>query len=48
LMTENRIRHLPVIENKKVIGMLSLGDLAKETITHQRLLIEQLEQFIKS
>ena len=48
IMTENRIRHLPVLENKKVVGMLSLGDLAKETITHQRLLIDQLESFIKS
>ena len=48
IMTENRIRHLPVVENKKVVGMLSLGDLAKETIKHQRLLIEQLETFIKS
>ena len=48
IMTENRIRHLPVVENRKVIGMLSLGDLAKETITHQRFLIDQLESFIKS
>ena len=48
IMTENRIRHLPVIENKTVVGMLSLGDLAKETITHQRFLIDQLESFIKS
>ena len=48
IMTENRIRHLPVLENKTVIGMLSLGDLAKETITHQRFLIDQLESFIKS
>jgi CBS domain-containing protein len=48
IMTENRIRHLPVVENKKVVGMLSLGDLAKETIIHQRLLIDQLESFIKS
>ena len=48
IMTENRIRHLPVVENKKVIGMLSLGDLAKETNTHQRFLIDQLESFIKS
>ena len=48
IMTENRIRHLPVVENKTVIGMLSLGDLAKETITHQRFLIDQLESFIKS
>jgi CBS domain-containing protein len=48
IMTGNRIRHLPVVENEKVIGMLSLGDLAKETITHQRFLIDQLESFIKS
>lgn len=48
IMTENRIRHLPVVDNKKVVGMLSLGDLAKETITHQRFLIDQLESFIKS
>jgi CBS domain-containing protein len=48
IMTENRIRHLPVVENEKVIGMLSLGDLAKETITHQRFLIDHLESFIKS
>ena len=48
IMTENRIRHLPVVENKTVVGMLSLGDLAKETITHQRFLIDQLESFIKS
>ena len=48
IMTENRIRHLPVVENKKVVGMLSLGDLAKETISHQRFLIDQLESFIKN
>lgn len=48
IMTENRIRHLPVVENNIVVGMLSLGDLAKETITHQRFLIDQLESFIKS
>ena len=48
IMTEHRIRHLPVLENKTVVGMLSLGDLAKETITHQRFLIDQLESFIKS
>lgn len=48
IMTEKRIRHLPVLENKKVIGMVSLGDLAKETITHQKFLIEQLESYIKN
>ena len=48
IMTEKRIRHLPVLENKKVIGMVSLGDLAKETIMHQKFLIEQLESYIKN
>jgi CBS domain-containing protein len=48
IMTEKRIRHLPVLENKKVIGMVSLGDLAKETITQQKFLIEQLESYIKN
>jgi CBS domain-containing protein len=48
IMTENRIRHLPVMDKSKVVGMLSLGDLAKETISHQKFLIEQLESFIKS
>lgn len=48
LVTEKRIRHLPVIEAGKVIGVLSIGDLVKETIEHQRFLITQLENYIKS
>lgn len=46
LMSEKRIRHLPVVENGKVIGMLSMGDLVKETIAHQQALIKQLESYI--
>lgn len=46
LMTEKRIRHLPVVENGKVIGVLSIGDLVKETITYQQNLIRQLESYI--
>lgn len=46
LMTEKRIRHLPVIENNKVIGVLSIGDLVKETITYQQNLIQQLKSYI--
>ncbi len=46
LMSEKRIRHLPVIENGKVIGVLSIGDLVKETITYQQNLIRQLESYI--
>lgn len=48
LVTNKRIRHLPVLENDKIIGMLSIGDLVKETITHQQFLISQLENYIKS
>jgi len=48
LMSEKRIRHLPVVANGKVIGMLSMGDLVKETIAHQRELIKQLESYIHS
>jgi len=48
LMSNKRIRHLPVLENGKVVGMLSIGDLVKETIAHQQFLISQLESYIKS
>lgn len=48
LMSEKRIRHLPVVENDKVIGVLSIGDLVKETITYQQDLIKQLQIYINS
>ncbi len=48
LMSEKRIRHLPVVENNKVIGVLSIGDLVKETITYQQELIKQLQNYISS
>ena len=47
LMSEKRIRHLPIMDGDKVLGMLSLGDLVKETITHQQYLIKQLENYIR-
>ena len=48
LINDKRIRHLPVIESGQVVGVLSIGDLVKETIAHQRFLITQLENYIKS
>jgi CBS domain-containing protein len=46
IMSEKHIRHLPVLEGNKVIGMLSIGDLVKETIEYQQRLIKQLESYI--
>lgn len=48
LVTDKRIRHLPVMDGGRVVGVLSIGDLVKETIAHQRFLIDQLESYIKS
>ena len=46
LMTENDFRHLPVVENDSVIGMISIGDLVKNVIKEQKLQIDQLQQYI--
>lgn len=48
LVSDKRIRHLPVLEGGKVAGLVSIGDLVKETIAYQRFLIDQLESYIKS
>jgi CBS domain-containing protein len=48
LMTERRIRHLPVVEHGRVIGMISIGDLVKAVIEEQQQTIEQLESYIHS
>lgn len=46
MMSEKRIRHLPVMDGDKVTGMLSITDLVREQIAEQQFLIEQLEQYI--
>jgi CBS domain-containing protein len=46
LMTEHRLRHLPVIDKGKLIGLISIGDLVKDIISEQKFLIQQLEHYI--
>ena len=46
LMTDRRIRHLPVVDGDKVTGMVSIGDLVKAIIADQKEAIEQLEHYI--
>ncbi|HRO60017.1 MAG TPA: CBS domain-containing protein [Burkholderiaceae bacterium] len=46
LMTENRLRHLPVLDGEKLVGIISIGDLVKGIISEQQFIIEQLEQYI--
>jgi CBS domain-containing protein len=48
LMSEKRIRHLPVMDGETLIGMLSMGDLVKEIIAEQERMIKLLETYIKS
>jgi CBS domain-containing protein len=46
LMTDSRLRHLPVMDGGKLIGLISIGDLVKATISEQQFIIEQLEHYI--
>ncbi|WP_295623641.1 CBS domain-containing protein [uncultured Nitrosomonas sp.] len=48
LVTEMRIRHLPVLEGDRVIGLISIGDLVKDAISEHQFIIHQLERYIYS
>lgn len=47
IMTERRLRHLPVMDNGALIGLVSIGDLVKTIIAEQQFLIAQLERYIR-
>lgn len=46
LMTENRLRHLPVIDDGRLVGLISIGDLVKHIMSQQQFVIAQMEQYI--
>lgn len=46
LMTEKQVRHLPVVDGDRLLGIISIGDLVKDIISDQKFIIEQLEHYI--
>ena len=48
IMTEKKIRHLPILEDKKIVGIISIGDVLKIMIKEQKELIDHLQKFITS
>lgn len=47
LMTDHRIRHLPVLEEGLLVGVISIGDVVRQMLVEQKILIEQLEAYIR-
>lgn len=47
LMTDNHIRHLPIVDDGRVMGVVSIGDLVRDIISDQQSTIEQLESYIR-
>lgn len=47
LMTENRLRHLPVVADGRLVGLISIGDLVKDIMSEQQYIIEQLQHYIR-
>ena len=46
LMTDKRVRHLPVMDEGKLLGLISIGDLVKDIISEQEFIIQQLQHYI--
>jgi len=47
LMTDSRVRHLPVMDGARLVGLVSIGDLVKDIISEQKFIIDQLEHYIR-
>ena len=46
IMTDKHVRHLPIMEGQRVIGLISIGDVVREMMAHQKAIIEQLHSYI--
>ena len=46
LMTDHRIRHLPIVDNTKVVGLISIGDVVREMLVQQKVQIDELQRYI--
>ena len=48
LMTDHRTRHLPIVDNNKVVGLISIGDVVREMLVQQKIQIDELQRYISS